>query len=157
MEASSRTHNRGFGERPGEVRQAYDTSGRGNVNWKEMPPEDNWAKSAGCRGPLERNVAVLLAGIGVLLVFKGTQSRDDTRASFGGFDDRIDVTAFRGDERIGEALAEFLNLLLAKLFAFGFRGFVQVAFIDDVNGAFRAHDGNFRVGPCEIRVRANVF
>ncbi len=56
---------------------------------------------------------MFLAGIGVPLVFQGAKSGDDARARFGRFDDGVDVALFGGYERIGKAVAKFVDFLLA--------------------------------------------
>src|SRR5260370_8209889 len=58
---------------------------------------------------------------------------------------------------MGETVAKFRNFLLAKRLAVGFGNFVELALVDDVYGAFGAHDGDFRGGPAEIGVRSNIF
>src|SRR5260370_7028787 len=57
---------------------------------------------------------------------------------------------------MGETVAKFSNFLLAKRLAVGFGNFVEVALVDDVYGAFGAHDGDFRGGRGEIGVRSNM-
>src|SRR5205823_563527 len=75
----------------------------------------------------------------------------------GGLDDGVDVASFGGDEGIGKAVAEFGDFFLAELFALGFGSFVELALVDDIYGAFGAHDGDLRGGPGEIRIGSNVF
>src|SRR5260370_28052015 len=58
---------------------------------------------------------------------------------------------------MGETVAKSSNFLLAKRLALGFGNFVELALVDDVYGAFGAHDGDFRGGPGEIGVRSNMF
>src|SRR5260370_32756117 len=100
---------------------------------------------------------MFLAGIRVTFVFEGAKGGDNAGAGDGWLGDGIDVAAFGGDKRIGKALAKFGDFLLAKFFALGFGGFCQFAFVDNVYGPFGAHDGNFRGGPGEVSVSADVF
>src|ERR1700693_6610078 len=105
----------------------------------------------------QRDVAVLFLGVGVALGFQGAEGADDAGAGSGVLDYGVDVSALSGYEGIGEAVAEFGNFFAAQRFAFGFRGFLQFTFVNNVDGAFRAHDGDFRGGPGEIGVGADVF
>src|SRR5256884_5392365 len=100
----------------------------------------------------ERDVAVFFARVGVALVIEGAKRGDHPSASVGGFDHRVDVAALGGDKRIGEAVAEFRDFLLAQFLAPGLHGFCQVAFVYDVHRAFRTHDRDLRGGPGEIGV-----
>src|ERR1700687_879889 len=105
----------------------------------------------------QRDVAVLFLGVGGALGFPGAEGADDAGAGSGGLDDRGDVAALGGYEGIGEAVAEFGDFFATQRFAFGFRDFLQFTFVNNVDGAFRAHDGDFRGGPGEIGVGADVF
>jgi hypothetical protein len=107
--------------------------------------------------PLQRDVAVLLAGIGVALIFEGAECNDDASAGLGRFDDGVYVAAFGGNEGIGEAFAEFGDFFLAQFFSISFRSFVQFAFVDDIYRAFRSHHRNFRHRPGKVCVSADVF
>ena len=60
---------------------------------------------------------MLFAWVGVSLVFEGAEGGDDTRASFSGFDDRVNVAAFGSHEGIGEAVPELGDFFLAQFFA----------------------------------------
>src|SRR6266436_36160 len=104
-----------------------------------------------------RDVAVFFLRVGVALVFERVEGGDDAGARVGGFNDGIDVAALGRHEGIGKAFAEFGNFLLAESFALGFGSLRQFAFVNNIYGAFRAHDGDFSRGPREIGVRANVF
>ncbi len=96
-------------------------------------------------------------GVGVALVFEGAERGDDFLAGGGGLDDGVDVALVGGDERIGEAFAEFGDFFLAQGFALGFWNFFKLTFVNDVDGAFRSHDCNFRGGPGEVGVGADVL
>ncbi len=96
-------------------------------------------------------------GVGVALGFQGAEGGDDAGAGGGGLDYGVDVAALGSYEGVSKAVAEFSDFFAAQGFAFGFRNFFQLAFVDDVDGAFRAHDGDFRGGPGEIGVGADVL
>src|ERR1700737_3971122 len=69
----------------------------------------------------------------------------------------VDVAALGGHEGVGEAVAEFSDFFATHGFAFGLGDFFQFTFIDNVDGAFGAHYGNFGGGPGEIGVGADVL
>src|SRR6266849_20257 len=105
----------------------------------------------------QRDVAVFFLGVGVALGFQGAEGGDDFGAGGGGLDYGVDVAALGGYEGIGEAIAEFGDFFAAHGFAFGLRNFFQFTLVDDVDGAFGAHHGDFRGGPGEIGVGADVL
>src|SRR6266436_6379090 len=105
----------------------------------------------------QRDVAVFFLGVGVALGFQGAEGGDEADARGGGLDYGVDVAALGSYEGVSKAVAEFSDFFAAQGFAFGFRNFFQLAFVDDVDGAFRAHDGDFRGGPGEIGVGADVL
>src|SRR6266436_7195493 len=105
----------------------------------------------------QRDVSVLFFGVGVALGFQGAEGGDDSGAGGGGLDYGVDVAALGGDEGVGEAVAELVDFFAAQGFALGFRNFFQFTFVDDVDGAFGAHHSDFRGGPGEISVGANVL
>src|SRR5260370_37680386 len=105
----------------------------------------------------QRDVAVFFLGVGVALGFQGAEGGDDSGAGGGGLDDGVDVAALGGYKGIGEAVAEFGDFFAAHGFAFRLRNFFEFTLVYDVDGAFGAHDGNFRGGPCEIGVGADVL
>src|SRR2546430_10296126 len=76
---------------------------------------------------LQRNIAMLLTGIRVALVFEGAERGDDAGARVGGVDDRVNVAALGGHERVGKAFAGFGDFFLAEFFAFGFGNSVGLA------------------------------
>ena len=96
-------------------------------------------------------------GVGVALGFQGAEGGDDAGAGGGGLDYGVDVAALGGYEGVGEAVAKFGDFFAAQCFAFGLRDFFQLTFLDDVDGAFGAHDSDFRGGPREIGVGADVL
>src|SRR2546421_4222470 len=106
---------------------------------------------------LQRDIAVFFARIGVFLVFEGAERGDDAGARVGGVDDGVDVAALGGNERIGEAFAEFGNFFLAEFFALRLGSFVKLALVHDIDRALRAHDGDLGGGPGEVGVRSNVL
>src|SRR2546427_651957 len=108
-------------------------------------------------GDLQRDVAVFFARVGVAFVFEGAQGGDDFRAGLRRGDDGVNVAALGGDVGIGEALAELGDFFLAEFFALAFGRLIEFALIDDVDGAFRTHDGDFRGGPGKVGVGADVF
>src|ERR1700733_14962285 len=75
----------------------------------------------------------------------------------GWLDHGVDVAAFGGYVGVGEAFAKVGDFFLAQVFAFGLGGAVNLAFVHDVDGAFRAHDGDFGGRPGEIDVGSNVL
>src|SRR6266478_8506723 len=105
----------------------------------------------------QRDVAVFFLGVGIALGFQGAEGGDDAGTGGGGLDDRVDVAALGGYEGIGEAVTEFGDFFAAHRFAFGFRNFLQFTFINNVDCTLGSHDGDFRGGPGEIGVGANVF
>src|SRR6266478_85398 len=105
----------------------------------------------------QRDVAVFFLGVGVALGFQGAECGDDAGAGGGGLDDGVDVAALGGYEGIGKAVTEFGDFFAANRFAFGLRNFFQLTFVDDIDRAFGAHHGDFRCGPGEIGVGANVL
>ena len=100
---------------------------------------------------------MFLAGVRVLLVFEGAEGSNDAGTGLGGLDDRVDVAALCGHEGIGKAVAELGDFFLAQFLAVRFGNFVEIALVDDVHGALRTHDRDFRGGPGEIGIRSNVF
>src|SRR6185312_8309598 len=97
---------------------------------------------------------MLFAGHRIDFIFQHAQGSDDARAGFAGLDHVIDIAALGGDERVGEALPELGDFLLAQAV---FAGVGKFTAVDDVNGAFGAHDRDFGGGPGEIYVRADVL
>jgi hypothetical protein len=77
------------------------TSGRPEVPYRRAESESSPKDSS------QRYVAVFFLGVRVALVFEGVERGDDEAASVGGFDDAVEVATFGGDERVGEAVAEF--------------------------------------------------
>ena len=57
---------------------------------------------------------MLLARHRIHLVFQHAQGADHARAGLARLDDIVHVSALGGDERVGEALAEFVDLLPAR-------------------------------------------
>src|ERR1035441_9066211 len=57
---------------------------------------------------------MLFAGHGIHLVLQHAQGADDARAGFARLDAIVHVAALGGDEGVGEALAEFVDLLPAR-------------------------------------------
>lgn len=55
---------------------------------------------------------MLFLGVSVFLVFKGPEGADDFGPSLSWFNDRVDIATLRGDERIGEQIAEFSYFFL---------------------------------------------
>src|SRR6266478_8214118 len=105
----------------------------------------------------QRDVAVFFLGVGVALGFQGAEGGDDAGAGGGGLDHGVDVATLGGYEGIGEALAKLADFFAANRFAFGFRNLFQFTLVDDVDRAFGAHHGDFRGGPGEIGVGADVL
>src|SRR5262250_739679 len=109
----------------------------------DILPDPNWCLS-------QRDVAMLFAGVGILFVFEGAEGGDDSRASVGGLNDRIDEAAFGGDEWIGKAVAELRAFLLPQFFALGALHFRQFALVDDIDRALRTHHGDFGSRPGKV-------
>src|SRR6266481_9961667 len=105
----------------------------------------------------QRDVAVFFLGVGVALGFQGAEGGDDAGAGGGGLDYGVDVAALGSYEGVSKAVAEFCDFFAAQRFALGLRNFFQLAFVDDVDRAFGAHHGDFRGGPGEIGVGADVL
>jgi len=72
---------------------------------------------------------VFLGRVGVALGVEHAQGGDEFGARVARLDDGVDPAAFGGDVGIGEALAEFLNLLPAEFIRF--RGLLNLAAIND--------------------------
>src|SRR6266566_5078636 len=68
---------------------------------------------------LQRDIAVFFLGVGVAFIFERAERSNNTCAGIGRLDDRVDIAAFSGDKRIGKALAEFGDFLLAEFFSLG--------------------------------------
>src|SRR5438477_11223475 len=100
---------------------------------------------------------MLLLGVRIALVLKRAQRGNQARSRLSGFDYRVYIAALRSNIRIGETLAELLNFLFPQALAFGLGRAFDLPFVDDVYGTFGSHDGNFRRGPGEIRIGADVF
>src|SRR5882762_5816294 len=105
----------------------------------------------------QRDVAVFFLGVGVALGFQGAEGGDEADARGGGLDYGVDVAAHGSYEGVSKAVAEFGDFFAAQGFAFRFRNFFQLTFVDDVDRTFGAHHGDFRGGPGEIGVGADVL
>src|SRR5579859_2122586 len=115
---------------------------------------------------LQRNIPMLLRRVFVALAIEHLERLDQFFAGLSWADYRINVASLGGYIRIGEAVAEFFGLLFAHGGHGGFAdrrvgeavgGFFQLAFVDDVDRAFRAHDGDFGGGPGVIDIGADVL
>src|ERR1700730_14754658 len=104
---------------------------------------------------LKRDIAVLFLRVGVAFVFERAQGGDQPRARLSRLDHGIDVTALRGDIRIGEARAKLRDLLLPQPFALRFRRVFDLSLVDDVYRSLWAHHRDFRGGAGKIRVGAD--
>ena len=107
---------------------------------------------------LERNVAVLLGRTHFLLVQEGAQCEGDLGAGFFRIDDFRDLAHAGRHVRVVEGLPVFFQKfsLALGLFRGVFHGF-QLAAVKHRNSAFRAHHGDFRAGPGENGVSAQVL
>src|SRR6516162_5242584 len=119
---------------------------RGNLS----PP---FSHSLAC--PSQRYVPVFLRRVFVALVFQHIQSLDQLAAGVAGADDGVEVSALGGDVGIGEAVAELLDL--GGALGLGVVGLLELAAVDDVDRAFRAHHGDFGGGPGIVDVGADVL
>ncbi len=63
---------------------------------------------------------------------------DQPGARFVGLDYVVDEAVFGGHERAGESILEFGDLLLTEVPVFD----SEFAAVDDIDGSFRAHDGD---------------
>src|SRR3984957_17239373 len=130
-----------------------------------------------CRGihrsmELQRNVAVLPWRVGVALAVEHFESADQAAARFAWADDSVDIAALSGDVGIREALAEFRDALLTRFVEDNGLAFLaqrtflrfrcaqrlrEFAAIDDVDCSLRAHHGDLRRGPREVRIGTDVL
>ena len=98
---------------------------------------------------------MLLARHRIDLVFQHTKRRNHARARFVRFDHIVHVATLGSDERVGEAFAELVHLLLPHRSLIG--GCDQLPAIDNVDRTLRPHDGDFSGGPRQINVGAQVL
>src|SRR5439155_1449420 len=81
---------------------------------------------------LQRNISVLLGRIHVALGFEHPERGDEFGAGVAGLDHVVDGAAPGGNLRVGEAVAERLDLLPAQFF--GVFGLLQLAPVDNIDG-----------------------
>src|SRR4051794_33295811 len=118
-----------------------------------------WAIGAllatGTRSSLQRDVAVLALRARLALGQQRLECGDDLRPGLRRRDDVVDVAALSRRVRVGEARLVVVDELLAALV--GRRGLLQVATVDDVHRALRAHDGDLGLRPGEVEVGEHVL
>src|SRR6516225_1410405 len=103
----------------------------------------------------ERNIAVFLERVLHPLGLQVSERGNQLAAGLSGVDDFIEEAAARGDIGVCELLTKLADFLGAR--GNGIRRGVQLAFVEDVHGAFRAHDGDLRGRPRVVEIRSNVF
>src|SRR2546422_6058399 len=102
-----------------------------------------------CRS--QRDIAVLVFRVGVALGFQGAERGDELGAGLRGLDDGVNVAALGSNVGIGEAFPELSDFFLTQAFALSLGGAVELAFVNDIDRAFRPHHRDFGSGPGEIR------
>src|SRR2546421_6411692 len=103
----------------------------------------------------ERDVAVLLRRSRLAFRAQHGERIDDPRSGLARFDHVVEVPHPGRDVRVREPVPIFLDE-----FSLPFRGFLRLLDLlleDDLNGALGPHDGEFRGGPSEIEVPADMF
>src|SRR2546430_10342222 len=103
----------------------------------------------------ERDVAVLLRRSRLAFRAQHGERIDDPRSCFSRLDHVVEVPHPGRDVRVREAVPVFLDQFLLPL-----RGFLRpldLLLEDDLDRALGPHDGEFRRGPSEIEVPADVF
>src|SRR3989441_13158189 len=87
----------------------------------------------------QRDVAVLPRRVGVALGLENRQRRAQPRARVARLDDLVHVAALGGHVRVGELLAILADARLAEA---GIGGRLQLALVQDVDGALRPPHGD---------------
>ena len=100
---------------------------------------------------------MLLRRVLVALGLQHLQCLDQLLAGFARLDDGVDIPALGGDVGIGEALAKLFDLLSGVQLRVLSTAVFQFALVDDVDCAFRAHDGDLGSRPGVVHVGADVF
>jgi hypothetical protein len=109
---------------------------------------------------------MLLWRIFIPLGLKHLQRINDSFARVSGLDHGIHVAAFSGNVGVGKTCAKFVDLFIPRLgqdlcplgFCLSHLGHgVQLAFVNNVHCAFRAHHGDFRRRPGVVHVRTDVL
>ena len=98
---------------------------------------------------------MLLGGEDVALVLDEVEGADEAAAGRPGEDDVVDVALLRGDVGVGEELLVLLDLRLARRDGVG--ALRQLAAVEDVDRAFRAHDGDLGRRPGVVEVGPDVL
>src|ERR1700730_13934007 len=101
-----------------------------------MPSELSRMAQLPCQ--LKRDVAMLLFRHGIDFRFEHPERADQAAPGFARLDHVVDEAVLGSDERAGETLVEFSDLLLPVVPLCA----VELAAIHNVDGAFRAHDGD---------------
>src|SRR5580658_3457977 len=98
---------------------------------------------------LERDVVVLLPGVGGLLVLQTLQGPHDPPAGAAGDDHIVEIAVRGGDERVGEVVA-IVVLALRQLL-----GIAQVGAEDDLHRLLGSHHRDLRGGPGVVQIAAD--
>src|SRR5687767_12734987 len=99
------------------------------------------ARAARPYQPSQRDVAVLLPGVGERLVAQHRKGAADSAAGAARHDDVVDETAMAGDEWIGE----FLSVLLGARLDLG--RIAAIVAEDDLHRALGPHHGDLSLRP----------
>lgn len=108
---------------------------------------DRLSKKGSCMGCLERDVAVLLAGVALLLGAKKFEILADDATSLAGLDEVVQEAATSGGEGVSEDL-----VVLALL-----GGVIGRTAEDDLDGSLGTHDGNLGRGPSVVGVTTKML
>src|ERR1700692_132723 len=126
-----------------------ETKGRSRSSrqWSDGRPRPSTTAPA---TTLQRDIPVLLSRVLVALVLQHVQRLDELLARLSRLNHRIDKSAIGGHVRIGQAVAEFFDLLLTSFFAIF--STIQFALVDNIHRAFRPHHRNLGARPCVVDV-----
>src|ERR1700733_10404353 len=126
---------------------------------KENVRKNSPTEESGIQGPafshLQGNVPVLLAGHGIYLRRQQAQGSDNSGASLPGIDHVIQESVLGGNKRIGETLFKLFRLGAAHGVRIGSAR--ELTAVDDVDGSFGSHNGDFGSWPSQVDVRAKVL
>src|SRR6266480_3021598 len=113
-----------------------ESAGGGTADWT----------NASASIALERNIPMLLGRIASPLGVERRQRFDQSRPGIARIDDVVQIPAGRRLVGVRELVAVLRGALFARL-----------SFIEDLDGAFGSHHRDFRGGPGDVVVAANVL
>src|SRR5690349_6843485 len=145
------------GNSPGVSRAASAGTSTATYTRFTGSPQDvsGWRSPGLIHDSSQRDVAVLAWGVGVPLGPQQRQRRAEPRAGVARLDHLVHVAALGRDVRVGELLAILADAGLAE--GGGVAGRLELAPVEDVDGALGAHHRDLRRGKREVGVAANVL